>query len=148
MKIFSWVALVAVAMFGSVALAQPADTLMIGVEAPPLTMNPQGADTDPNMSMMTNIFDGLLRRNDDGELEPDLATSWERVDDKTWRFHLRKGVKFQNGNDFDWQDVRFTFKRLKDPKVSEYLNFGELVESGKPVDGDQWTIDITTTKSV
>lgn len=148
MKVFSWVAFVAVAMFGSVAFAQPADTLTIGVEAPPLTMNPQGADTDPNMSMMTNIFDGLLRRNDDGELEPDLATSWERVDDKTWRFHLRKGVKFDNGNDFDWQDVRFTFKRLKNPKVSEYLNFGELVESVKPVDGDPWTIDITTTKSV
>lgn len=124
--------------------AQAADTITVGVASPPQTMNPHGADNDATLSIMSNIFEGLLRRNGEGKLEPALATSWKRVDALTWRFHLRKGVKFHNGNDFTWQDVKYTLKRLSDPKVSEFLAFGGLVASVKPVGDDQWTIDIKT----
>ncbi len=52
------------------------------------------------------------------EVEPDLAESWELSSDKiTWTFHLRKGVKFANGNPFNAHAVKFTFDRILDPKA-------------------------------
>lgn len=110
------------------AWAQSADTITVGVAAGPQTMDPHGMDSDANLSIMSNIFDGLLERNTAGKLQPALATSWERVDTDTWRFHLREGVKFHNGNDFTWEDVKFTLNRLSEPKVSSFLAFGALVE--------------------
>lgn len=136
------------ALWSAPAVAQSAGTLTIGVAAPPETMNPQGVDADSNLSIMSNIFDALVERDAEGKLKPGLATSWKRLDALTWRFHLRKGVKFQNGNDFTWQDVKYTMKRTKDPKVSEFLAFGAMVASVKPVNGDPWTIDVKTTKPI
>src|SRR5699024_3814234 len=123
-------------------------TLTVGVAAPPTTMNPHGRDADSNLSIMANIFKGLLQRNTQGELQPALATSWDRTGELTWRFELRQDVKFHNGNDFTWEDVKFTMNRLSDPKVSEFLAFGGLVDTVKPVDGDPWKIDITTVRPV
>lgn len=120
------------------------DSIVVGVDAPPRTMDPYGSDADSNLSVMSNLFDGLLQRNTAGELLPALATSWERVDDFTWRFTLREGVKFHNGNDFTWEDVKFSMERLGNPGVSEFLAFGGNIVSVETVDGDPWTIDITT----
>ncbi|HZK11501.1 MAG TPA: ABC transporter substrate-binding protein [Atribacterota bacterium] len=122
------------------------DSINVAVAAPPRTMNPHGADADSNMSVMGNIFEGLLYRDAAGKLGPGLATSWERIDDVTWRFTLRKGVKFHNGNDFNWEDVKFSLLRLKEPyPVSEYLAFGGIIKSVETVNGDPWTIDVKTT---
>jgi peptide/nickel transport system substrate-binding protein len=111
-------------------------------------MDPQAADVTSDRAILTNIFDTLVQRNAKGKLEPDLATSWKRINKTTWRLHLRKGVKFQNGNNFTWQDVKFTLNRLAKPKISEYLNFGSKITLVKPVNGDPWTIDIKTRGSV
>ncbi|HLI11168.1 MAG TPA: ABC transporter substrate-binding protein [Alphaproteobacteria bacterium] len=132
----------------SPAAAAGSKPLVIAVGAGPQSMDPLAHDVDSNMSVMDNIFDALLERNTAGQLVPGLATSWERVDANTWRFKLRRGVKFHNGNEFTWEDVKFTFERGKDPKVSEFSNFAQLVASVKPAGNDPWTIDITTTQPV
>ena len=130
-------------------IAAGKDSINVAVAAAPQTMNPHGSDADCNLSVMANIFEGLLYRDVAGELGPGLATSWERVDDLTWRFTLRQGVKFHNGNDFTWEDVKFSFGRLKEPfPVSEMLDFGGITKSVETVNGDPWTIDIKTTISV
>lgn len=111
-------------------------------------MDPYGADADSNLSVMSNFFEGFIQRDPAGTVHPALATSWERVDALTWRFHLRQGVKFHNGNDFTWEDVKFSFERLADPKISEFLNTGKSIANVAPVNGDPWVIDITTTTPV
>jgi len=127
-------------------IAAEKDSINVAVASPPQTMNPHGSDSDCNLSVMGNIFEGLLYRDSTGELVPGLATSWERKDDLTWRFTLRKGVKFHNGNDFTWEDVKYTYSRLKEPyPVSEFLAFGGMIESVEEVGGDPWTIDVKTT---
>ncbi|WP_372572225.1 ABC transporter substrate-binding protein [Ruegeria jejuensis] len=64
-------------------------------------------------SVASNIFDGLVLRNEELELAPGLATSWEFLDDDTRiRFHLRDGVVFHNGEPFNSEAVRYTFERL------------------------------------
>jgi len=132
--------------FGINSIAADKDSINVAVGSPPQTMNPHGSDSDANLGVMGNIFEGLLYRDPAGEIGPGLATSWERVDDLTWRFILRKGVKFHNGNDFTWEDVKFTFNRLKEPyPVSEFLAFGGTIKSVETVNGDPWNIDVKTT---
>lgn len=127
-------------------IAAEKGSINVAVASPPRTMNPHGSDADSNLSVMANIFEGLLYRDSAGTLMPGLATSWDRIDDMTWRFTLRKGVKFHNGNDFTWEDVKYTYNRLKEPyPVSEFLAFGGMIESVEIVGDDPWTIDIKTT---
>jgi peptide/nickel transport system substrate-binding protein len=147
---FIIIGLLLVVLMGSISASEFAqvERVVIGLDAPPRTMNPHGSGADANMSMMSNMFEGLVQRDVNGEIKPALATSWERIDLYTWRFTLRQGVKFHNGNDFTWEDVAFSFKRLRDIEVSEFVYWGEIVESVEPVDGDPWTIDIRTTEPI
>jgi len=130
------------------AMAQARDTLITAVAAGPVSMNPQAATEDANYSVVNNIFDALLQRDCTGNLEPSLATSWEKVDLVTWRFYLRKGVKFHNGNDFTWEDVKFTFERLKNHEVSEFSWMGGMTKSVQMADGDPWVVDIEINQPV
>lgn len=65
-----------------------------------------------------HIVEFLVETGPDNITRPNLATSWEASDDlKTWTFHLRKGVKWSNGDDFMADDVVFNFTRWLDPKI-------------------------------
>ena len=113
---------VAVMLFGSNIPVQAASSLVVAQDTPPRTLNPHGSDVDANLSYMANFFDGLLqRKGPDGTLAPALAERWERLDQLSWKFYLRKGVKFHNGNSFTSADVKFSFERLSDPEVSEFI---------------------------
>lgn len=70
--------------------------------------------------ILQNISETLTEldvRGDKG-LMPRLAESWEAVDDKTWRFHLREGVTFSDGSAFDAGDVKHSFDRAVSEKLS------------------------------
>jgi peptide/nickel transport system substrate-binding protein len=63
------------------------------------------------------IFDTLLRRNIKTlQLEGNLAESWRAVNDTTWQFKLKRGVKFHNGEPFDAAAVKFSVERMLNPK--------------------------------
>lgn len=66
-------------------------------------------------TIVDNIFDTLVMRDKDMKLVPGLAESWKAVDDTTWEFKLRQGVKFHNGEDMDATAVKFTIDRVIDP---------------------------------
>jgi len=134
------------------AIALPANAmakadLVIATDAPPKAMNPHAYSSDANLSYMSNFFDGLLQRKaPEGKLEPALAVKWQRIDALTWKFELRKGVKYHNGNDFNAADVKFTFERMKDPKYSKLLNIANSIESIETP--DDYTVIFKTKKPV
>ena len=129
------------------ALALAKADLVIAVDTPPKAMNPHSYNSDANLSYMSNFFDGLLQRNPlDGKLIPALATEWARVDGLTWKFKLRKGVKFHNGNAFNAQDVKYTFERMKDPKFSKFVNIANSI--GSIETPDDYTVIFKTVKPV
>ena len=83
------------------------------------SLDPHLLDSNhPTGSVIWSLFDSLVRRGPDGADLPRLATSWERIDDLTWRFHLRRGVKFQDGSPFTAADVKFSFDRMNKPPFS------------------------------
>jgi peptide/nickel transport system substrate-binding protein len=119
-----------VALLALPAVAMAKTDLVVVTDAPPKSMNPHAFSSDANLSYMSNFFDGLLQRPaPDGKLSPALAESWERLDAVTWKFNLRKGVKFHNGNAFTAADVKFTFERMKDPQYSKLLNIANSIAS-------------------
>jgi peptide/nickel transport system substrate-binding protein len=65
-----------------------------------------------------HMVEYLVETGPDNITRPYLAESWEASSDlKTWTFHLRKGVKWSNGDDFNADDVVFNFTRWLDPKT-------------------------------
>jgi peptide/nickel transport system substrate-binding protein len=130
-------------VFGLTAPVLAASSITVALDVPPRMMNPHGDDSDAGLQYMANFFDGLLqRKGPDGTLAPALATRWERLDDLTWKFYLRKGVKFHNGNPFTAADVKFSFERLSNPDVSEFLNTGKSIAAIETP--DDFTVVIKT----
>ncbi len=88
---------------------------------------PRNFDPVPNVENPTiwashNVMDNLVRLSDDStHIEPDLAESWEISDDHlTYTFHLRRGVRFHNGDEVTAEDVVFSLSRSRDPEQCPY----------------------------
>ena len=93
-----------------------AQTLNIGVRAGPESIDPHFTATGTHAEALKHVFDTLTWSGDGLEIEPRLAESWKAVDNTTWEFKLRKGVKFHDGSDFTAEDVKFSIERI--PKVT------------------------------
>ena len=93
-----------------------AQTLTIGVRGGPDSIDPHFTATGSHAEALKHVFDTLVWSGDGLELEPRLAESWKVINDNTWEFKLRRGVKFHDGSDFTAQDVKFSIERI--PVVS------------------------------
>lgn len=96
-------------MFGGGAYGQDAT---VGVRSGPLSMDPHFSSAGQHASAMRNIFDALVRRSPTMELQPNLAESWRRIDDRTWEFTLRRGVLWHDGSPFTAADVKYSVERI------------------------------------
>ena len=77
------------------------------------TMDPHMHSVRPMFTVGWHMFDNLVYRDPvTREIGPWLATDWKTLDDLTWEFTLRKGVKFHNGYPFTAHDVKFNFERI------------------------------------
>jgi len=88
-----------------------AEKLTIGLASEPTSMDPHFHNLGPNNAMSVHLFDRLIAQDEKQRLSPGLAVSWEPIDDLTWEFKLREGVKFHDGSDFNADDVICTMER-------------------------------------
>ncbi len=102
----------AVAMVFSFGTLASAKVLKLALDAGPVSQDPQVQLSGGMLQYSHWVFDPLVRYRQDMSFEPRLAERWERIDDLTMRFYLRKGVKFHSGNPFTAADVKFTFERF------------------------------------
>jgi len=91
-----------------------AEKLTIGLASEPTSMDPHFHNLGPNNAMSVHLFDRLIAQDEKQRLSPGLAVSWEPIDDLTWEFKLREGVKFHDGSDFTADDVICTMERAPD----------------------------------
>lgn len=94
------------------AQAAVAQELRVGLSAEPSSMDPHYHNLSPNNMLSRHIFEPLVSQDPKQALEPGLAESWKAINDTTWEFKLRKGVKFFDGSPFTADDVLATMKRV------------------------------------
>lgn len=118
-------------------------TLTVAQGSDIVTLDPQGQNDQPSARVRSQIYDTLVIQTEELELEPGLAESWEQVDEVTWRFHIREGVEFHNGDPLTANDVAFTLERHQDPELASPSAFlVGFVDSVEVV--DDMTVEITT----
>jgi peptide/nickel transport system substrate-binding protein len=106
-----------------------ASTLNLGVASEAVSLDPYYQNETATSSVLSNIFDTLIRFDADYNLVPGLATSWKALDDTTWELKLRQGVTFHNGNPFNADDVIFSFDRVKYSERSGFKGKVTAIES-------------------
>ncbi|PWS35431.1 ABC transporter substrate-binding protein [Falsiroseomonas bella] len=94
------------------ALAQPARTLTVGMGGVPTGYDPHYHSTNNNNAQLRQIFNPLIDLDTQGRPFGVLAESWRVVDDLTWEFRLREGIRFHDGTPFGPEDVAFTVARV------------------------------------
>jgi peptide/nickel transport system substrate-binding protein len=79
-------------------------------------LDPHVVSSYSSYQVLNNVLEGLTTYDDDLNLQPHLAESWEQSEDGlTWTFRLREGVMFHNGREMTAEDVKWSFERLIDP---------------------------------
>jgi peptide/nickel transport system substrate-binding protein len=124
-----------------IGAASAKDTITISYRTPASSMHPHAQRTNTEATIGNSIFDALVDRDPEGKLIPSLATSWELVNPTTWRFHLRKGVKWQNGDPFTAEDVAYTLEVGRNP-ISRFQFITSKIKEVKIL--DPHTIDVVT----
>lgn len=89
-----------------------AQELRVGFSADVLTLDPANHRNRETETIIRNMFDGVLTRDADMKIVPELAESFRQVDPVTYEFTLRDGVTFHDGSAMTAEDIKFTFERL------------------------------------
>ncbi len=92
-------------------------TLRCVFETDPVGLDPALSSALSSVRIVELVYTGLMRYNDQLLPEPDLAQSYETPNNRTYIFHLRRGVLFHNGLEMTSADVKFTFERILNPKT-------------------------------
>jgi len=92
--------------------------------------------------VLTIMYEGLLTRDERGELQPNLAESWKATGPLAYEFRIRRGVSFHNGREMEAADVKYSFERELDPKTGSPFRaiWGAIEKVEAP---DKWTVRFT-----
>ncbi|SFV36476.1 peptide/nickel transport system substrate-binding protein [Devosia crocina] len=115
MRVTKSIALASAGLLLATSLAAAQSTeIRIGVPLEPPALDPTaGAAEAIDVVVYQNVFEGLTRIDENGAVQPGLASSWTISDDGlTYRFSLNQGVTFHDGTSFEAEDVKFTFDRI------------------------------------
>lgn len=105
-------ALLAGVMSAALASAAAAETFRWGSSRDIGSLDPYSYGDSFTINVMNHVYEGLVRYDRNLAIEPALATSWEVLSPTVWRFRLREGVSFHNGNPFTADDVIASLKRV------------------------------------
>ncbi|WP_100009748.1 glutathione ABC transporter substrate-binding protein [Lentibacillus sediminis] len=92
--------------------------LVIANTSDVVSLDPAGSNDVPSSDVQSNIYETLVKQNMDMELEPELATEWEAVEDNVWEFTLREGITFHDGSEFNAEVVKMNIERVMDEEVA------------------------------
>ena len=125
------------------------DTLIVGHGADAKSLDPHASNDQPSSRVNKQIYETLIVQNEAMELVPGLATKWTQIDELTYEFELKKGVKFHNGEELKASDVVFTFLRAIDsPQVSAIVGVNNpekgILDPSKIVVIDDYKVQIGT----
>ena len=118
-------------------------TLTFATSALPPSIEPHMQGLDIWQKRKPLIYENLVWIDHGLEPRPELAERWEQKSPTEYVFHLRRGVKFHNGKEVDAEDVKYSYDRIRDPKVSPGANDFVYVKQIDAV--DKHTVRFTLT---
>ncbi len=125
----------ALALSAQVALAAPTNgELVVAVAQEPQDLAAQGAYKEVNAPGLRNVIETLIAQDSvTGDLRGVLATSWERIDDRTVHFTLREGVTFHDGSPMDAaavaESINWVWSLANAFTIQEFAGSGEITAS-------------------
>jgi peptide/nickel transport system substrate-binding protein len=144
-KRFTRAGVLALALASFPGLSLPAfaqeKAITIALTADAVILDPHAANELSGNIMFYHVYDPLVTRTAELGFEPGLAESWKVVDDLTWVFKLRRGVKFHNGEELKASDVVYTFERARKALMSSLV---ANIASAKAL--DDYTVEVKTPK--
>ena len=102
---------IAVVMLALIAGAAQAVTLRVANQGDAQAMDPHALNEALQLSLLGNVYEPLIGRDQKLALTPALATRWSATSPTVWRFELRRGVRFHDGTPLTAADVVFSFQR-------------------------------------
>ena len=139
-----WRALLCGALLACLACLSNAQELRIGLSSNPSSVDPHFVNNDAISAVVSHAYETLVALDANARLTPALATSWRAIDDTTWEFKLRDGVKFHDGSPLTAQDVVFSLERpatiVNSP--SSFAAYTRAITGKKVV--DRLTLQLTT----
>ncbi|PFG19255.1 ABC transporter substrate-binding protein [Serinibacter salmoneus] len=119
-------------------------TVIAAIAGEPDQLDPNNTSAYFSFQVLENVFDNLVEPDENLEMQPALAESWELSDDQlTWTFHLREGVTWHDGTDFTAGDVAYTYNRIMDEELANAWRFSAVESVEAP---DDSTVVITVTQ--
>lgn len=132
-------------LFAGAAHAAEGEVKIVLPEQPANLEPCRSIRSDIGRVINSNITETLTNiEPEKGTVSPWLAESWEQVNDLTWRIHLKSGVKFQDGAEFNAEAVAKSIDRLMNPKLTcdSRSKFGDVKLTPKAIDAT--TLEITS----
>ena len=126
-------------LVGLAGLPASAQTLRYANQGTLKSLDPYTFKESTTIAHHAHVYEGLTARDKDLKIIPALAESWETPEPTRWRFHLRKGVKFHNGEPFTADDVIFSADRVR-ATGSNFLS--NVPPDAKFVKIDDYTVDV------
>ncbi|ANG84421.1 ABC transporter substrate-binding protein [Microbacterium aurantiacum] len=111
------------------------DVLIAAIGGEPDQLDPQRTSSYFAFEVLENVFDTLVAPDENLEMQPALAESWEVSDDQlTWTFDLRDGVTFHDGSEFTSEDVVYSYRRIIDEQLANAWKFAAITDIAAPDD--------------
>ncbi len=107
--------------------------LVAAIAGEPDQLDPQKTSAYFSFEVLENVFDTLVAPDENLEMRPALAESWETSPDGlTWTFHLRDGVTWHDGSPFTADDVVYSYRRIMDEKLANVDKFSAVTDVSAP----------------
>jgi peptide/nickel transport system substrate-binding protein len=120
------------------------EELVLAQRADTATLDGQLSWSMIDRNIYRQLFGYLTRNNEKMEVMPELAESWEWIDDLTFRWHLRQGVKFHNGEPFNAEAMKYSLERILDEETeAQWRTVLKFIDEIKVV--DEYTVDVIAT---
>ena len=139
----TWRRALCAAVLACAAVAH-AQELRIGLSSNPGTVDPHFQNNDAVSAVVSHAYETLVALDPDTHLVPALAVSWRAINDTTWEFKLRDGVKFHDGSPLTAEDVAFSLDRPAtiQNSPSSFATYTRGITGKKVV--DRLTLQLTT----